>query len=55
MGGGSIHFHLFYWVLWADIATFCEEAKVIHQGITKFSSVYKKNKVMSSCAVKLLF
>ncbi len=44
-GGGPKHIRLFYWDLFADIATFHEGAKI----------VYKLHKVMPSCEVKLLF
>ena len=46
---------LFYWDLWADVATFRKEAKSVHRGLTKLSSMYKKYMVMSSCSMKLLF
>jgi len=54
-GGGPKHIRMFYWDLWADIATFREEARIVDHGITKLSSVYKSCKALSSCAVQLSF
>ena len=54
-GGGAKCLRLFYWDLWADVATFRKEAKIVHRGLTKLSSMYKKYIVMSSCSMKLLF
>ena len=49
-GGGPKHIRMFYWDLWADVATFREEARIVDHGITKLSSVYKSRKALSSCA-----
>jgi len=54
-GGGPKHIRMFYWDLWADIATFYEEAKIVDHGITKLSYAYKSRKALSSCAVQLSF
>jgi hypothetical protein len=54
-GGGPKHIRMFYWNLWADIATFREEAKIVDHGITKLSYAFKSCKALSSCAVKLSF
>jgi hypothetical protein len=54
-GGGHKHIRMFYWDLWADIATFREEAKIVDHGITKLSYAYKSRKALSSCAVQLSF
>jgi len=37
-GRGPKHIRMFYWDLWADIATFREEARSFDHGITKLSS-----------------
>jgi hypothetical protein len=37
-GRGPKHIRIFYWDLWADIATFREEARSVDHGITKLSS-----------------
>jgi len=54
-GGGPKHIRMSYWDLWADIATFREEARIVDHGITKLSSVYKSCKALSSCTVQLSF
>jgi hypothetical protein len=54
-GGGPKHICMFSWDLWADIATFHEEARIVDHGITNLSSVYKSRKELSSCVVQLFF